>query len=364
MAEIQDRDDNLLTRPIFLVGSERSGTTLTRLMLDHHPMIAFFFEFEYAVDKMPDFDGWPDRREYHKYLRTDRVFNLANLVIDETLDYPHLVNSFLRQKRDRDRKPLVGATVHRHIDRLLRIWPDAHFIHIIRDARDVGRSVIEMGWAANMYTALDRWIEIENLWSRLCQELPADRRIEIRYETLVTEPNATLTSLCGFLGVPYDPAMLDYSKNTTYGPPSPRLIGQWKRKLGPDEIRLAESRIADMLTERGYELSGHPPLIITPWMVKRLRLQSRLRGVKLRFQRYGARLVLAETCARRLGAALIAIPLGTFDQRHRQHVYKKLGNSESVSERLGNGLVHFHNPCVMQRAPRAQWPDGPSRWSA
>ena len=62
-----NRNSSLLARPLFLVGSERSGTTLTRLMLDYHPKIAFFFEFPYSVDMMCDRDGWPDLHEYYAY---------------------------------------------------------------------------------------------------------------------------------------------------------------------------------------------------------------------------------------------------------------------------------------------------------
>ncbi|HKM55942.1 MAG TPA: sulfotransferase [Isosphaeraceae bacterium] len=291
----------LVTKPFFLVGSERSGTTLTRLMFDHHPLIAFFFEFEYAVDMMPESEGWPDLREYYEFLRPDRIFQAANVVIDEKLDYPHLVDSFLRRKRDRDNKPLVGATVHRHFDRLLRIWPDARFIHIVRDGRDVARSVIEMGWAGNMYTAVEGWIEAEMLWSRLCRDLPADRWTEIRYEALVSRPEATLTRVCEFLGVPYDPAMLDYHKYTTYGPPSPKASGQWKFKLSPDEIRLAEARIRDMLTERDYELSGHSPLEVSPAMARWLRLHNRCCRAMFRRRRYGLGLFLAQWVTRRFG---------------------------------------------------------------
>jgi hypothetical protein len=291
----------LLSRPIFLVGSERSGTTLTRLMLDHHPQIAFFFEFEYAVDWMPASGGWPDLGAYYAALETDRIFQEAELVIDHSLDYPHLIDSFLRQKRDRDGKPLVGATVHRHFDRLLRIWPDARFLHIVRDGRDVGRSVIEMGWAGNMYVAVERWIEAEDLWSGLRRRLPADRWTEIRYETLVQEPEATLAQVCAFLGVPYDPAMLAYPKSSTYGPPSPKAIGQWKRKLPADQVRLAEARIGSMLVERGYELSGYPPLEVTPGMERRLRLQSRWYRARFRRRHYGTALYLADVLARRIG---------------------------------------------------------------
>ena len=272
---VVNRSDDLLVSPIFLVGAERSGTTLTRLMLDFHPMVAFFFEFTYTVEMMPGFDGWLDLREYYNYLRANRIFKAARLDISEELDFPHLVDSFLRQKQDRDDKPLVGATVHRHFDRLLRIWPEAKFIHLVRDGRDVGRSRIEMGWAGNMYTAVGAWIEAELHWSKLRRELPADRWTEIQYETLVTEPEMTLTQVCQFLGIPYDPAMLTYPDHTTYSSPSPQAIGQWKHKLSTTEIRLAEARIGDMLTERGYACA------------------------MFRRRRYGTALFLADLFARR-----------------------------------------------------------------
>ncbi len=299
--DIDNHHPDMVQEPFFLVGCTRSGTTLTRLMLDHHPLLAFFFEFEYAVEKMPDHEGWPDLHEYREFLRQDRIFQAAKVVIDAELDYPRLIDSFLRQKQDRDGKPLVGATVHHHFDRLLRIWPDARFIHIVRDGRDVARSSIEMGWAGNIYTAVERWIEAELLWSKVRSQLPADRSIEIRYEALVSAPQTTLTRVCEFLGVPYDSAMLDYPAHTTYGPPSPKAAGQWKSKLSPNEVRLAEARIGDMLIERGYELSGYPPLEVSPAMARRLQIHSRYNCLKFRRKRFGTGLVLADWVTRRCG---------------------------------------------------------------
>jgi len=275
-------------------------------MLDWHPQLAFLQEFEYAIERMPDSQDWPDLRQYLLYLETDRIFQearrLVGFTIDASLDYPHLIDSFLRRKRDHDGKPLVGATVHRHFDRLLRIWPDARFIHILRDGRDVGRSCIEMGWAGNMYTAVERWIDAETLWANLSRDIPADRRIEVRYETLVSEPEATLTQLCAFLGLPYDPVMLDYPKDgSTYGPPTPQMIGQWRRKLPPEQVRLAEARIGTMLAERDYEPSGYPPLEVTPAVERQLRLQSRWYSAMFRRRRFGTALFLADMLTRRVG---------------------------------------------------------------
>jgi hypothetical protein len=294
-----DLPDDLVKEPIFLVGSERSGTTLTRLMLDHHPKLAFFFEFEFSILAMTDDDGWPDLEEYISYIESDRVFLHGRLDIDRDLDYPHLVDSFLVQKRDRDGKPLVGATVHYHFDRLLRIWPDARFIHLVRDGRDVARSIIEMGWAGNMYTAVEHWIHAETLWEEMCASLPEGRRFELRYETLVREPEKTMGGVCDWLGIPYDRAMLSYTDDSTYGAPSTTSIGQWKRKLEPPQVALAECRIGDLLEERGYELSGYPWPRLSEGQLRRLRIQDRLYRANVRRKRYGWFLQVADLLARR-----------------------------------------------------------------
>jgi len=290
---------DLVKEPIFLVGSERSGTTLARLMLDHHPLLAFFCEFEYSILRVSDEGEWPDLEDYIKYLEADRIFQAARVTIDKTLAFPHLVNSFLVQKRDRDAKPFVGATVHYHFDRLLRIWPDARFIHLLRDGRDVARSSIEMGWAGNMYTAVDQWIHAESLWEEMCKKLPESRRIEVRYESLVSEPVETLTRICNWMGIPYDPEMLSYCERSTYGPPSPKAIGQWKRKLTPSEAALAEVRIGNMRQERGYELSGYPVPELTSKPLRRLKPQDRFYRANFRRKKYGTLLYMTDVLSRR-----------------------------------------------------------------
>lgn len=292
---------NLITKPIFLVGAERSGTTVLRLMLKHHPKLAWCFEFEYAVDCISNSGDIPQLDEYYKFLETNFVFQSTGFDIDRSLNYPQLLNSFLCQERDFQGKPLVGATVHHDFDRLLRIWPDAHFIHIIRDGRDVARSCIGMGWAGNVWTGVERWIEAEQLWEKLTRVIPAEQRIDVTYEELISEPVKTLTFLCNFIGIPYDQAMSSYDQTSTYDLPDPSFIGQWRRKLSDYEVQLVESKIADMLVERGYKLSGLPWLKITFLMEQELKLQDWWARLQFRLKRNGLPLVLSDYLSRHLG---------------------------------------------------------------
>ena len=294
-------DMPLITKPIFLVGAERSGTTVLRLMLDHHSQLAWCNEFEYAVDLIPIGKAWPQLVEYYEWLETHRIFQATGFEIDHSLNYQQLVNSFLCQKRDRSGKPLAGATVHRHFERLLRIWPDARFIHIVRDGRDVARSCIGMGWAGNVWTGVKRWIEAEELWVQLSQSLPTEQQIEITYETLISEPVDTLKRLCKFIGIPYDQKMMTYAQTTTYDIPDPKFIGQWQRKLSDREIQLVESQIADMLVERGYEPSGLPLIKVHLAMKLKLRLHDWWIRLKFRIKRNGLALLVADYLSRHLG---------------------------------------------------------------
>ncbi len=290
---------SVISEPIFLVGAERSGTTLLRLMLDHHTHITFHSEFEFVVDYFQD-NHWPTLDKYYECLATDRLFQSSNFEIDLSLSYPQLVNSFLVQKRERTGKYFVGATVHRHFDRLLQIWPDARFIHIVRDGRDVARSCIKMNWAGNVWTGSERWLKVEQLWSQLKGTISPARYTEVRYETLITEPEKTLTRLCNFIGTNYDPAMLSYAQTTTYDLPNSKLLWQWKRELSPREIQLVEARIGNILVEHGYEPSRLPQLTVNSVMRQTLRLHSKCSVIRGRISIYGLPLILMSFLSRHL----------------------------------------------------------------
>lgn len=284
----------LISQPVFLIGAERSGTTLLRLMLKSHSHLSWCYEFEYSVDLISHEGGWPALEDYYEWLSTHRVFQATNFQIDRQLNYPQLVNSFLIQQKNREGKPLIGATVHRHFDRLLKIWPDAKFIHIVRDGRDVARSCIGMGWVGNVWTGVERWIEAENLWADLKQSLSEEQQIEITYEALITQTEVTLTKLCDFMGIAFEPEMLDYYKTSSYDLPSPKLVYQWKQKLSDREIQLVESRISQMLVERNYQLSGLSALKVDGFLEKKLRLQCRSKRVGFRIKQLGLFLFIAD----------------------------------------------------------------------
>ena len=292
---------SLVESPVFLVSAERSGTTLLRLMLDSHPNVAWCSEFEYAVDHLAPGGVWPDMDRYRRWLETSRVFQDTGFRVNPDLDYPALVNSFLNQKRNGDGKELIGATVHRHFDRLAWIWPEARFIHMLRDPRDVARSCVDMGWSGNVWTAVSRWLHAENLWEELSRDLPPERYVEVYYQDLIENPEPTLRRVCDFLGVPYDPAMLTYHQTTTYEPPDRSLVNQWKRKLTDFDVRLVEARVGDMLEKRGYEPSGLPPVKVTPLLRRRLHLQDWLKRTRFRIHRFGLGLFISDFLSRRLG---------------------------------------------------------------
>ena len=309
----------MITTPTFLVGSERSGTTLLRLMLDHHPEIAFFHEFEFAVDCMDDDGTWPALDDYYRHLSLDRTAFHAGVEIDRDLTYPDLVNSFLLQKQVRDGKRLVGATVHRNFHRLTRLWPDARFVHLVRDPRAVGRSVVQMGWAGNLWTATDRWIAAEKTWAKVAASLTPDRFVEIRYEELIASPQEQLTRICALMGVDFHDGMFAYAENSTYDMPDASNAHAWRSALDDESIRLAEAKLGPLLEARGYTPSGLAPLTVTPEMVRTLTIQDKKHRRRVRIKRYGYALCMLDYFARRCGIA----PMHRLCQRRLNQIAEK-----------------------------------------
>jgi hypothetical protein len=287
-------------KPYFLIGAERSGTTLLRLMLDAHPLISWLNEFEYAVDKIVSSDGWPDLDSYADWLSTHRVFRATGFSIDRSLNYPSLVKSFLAQKRQKDKKPIIGATCHRHYDRLLRIFPQAKFIYLLRDPRDVARSNIGMGWAGNVWYGVDRWIKAEELWRKIKSHLANNHYFEVRYEELITYPEDTLEVICQFLNIQYDRRMLGYPEYTTYSRPNPDLIEQWKKKLSLKELEVVEFKAKGLMTIRGYNFRSDTQNKPSSTELLFLYLQNKCFKINFRIQRFGLGLFLSDYLTRKL----------------------------------------------------------------
>lgn len=292
-------DINPLDSPVFVVGPLRSGTTMLRLLLGHHSKINGFGEFEEAVSQGTE-AGWPAIGRYHQFLALDRAVQIRGFTVDSSLGYVELVKDFLHQAWLRNQAPIISASVHSNFHLLPKIWPQARFIHLLRDPRDVARSCIGMGWVGNVYEGTRYWIEPEQRWGRLCELVPSSQLLSVRYEDLVAAPERVLGEICNFLGIEYEAQMLALEADTTYSRPDASYAEQWRRKLTPREIRWVEIQCAGLMRARGYEpASDLRPLSILErlWIL----VQNRTYRWRFNIQRWGLSLWLQHHLAKRLG---------------------------------------------------------------
>lgn len=160
---------------------------------------------------------------------------------------------------------------------------------------------MRMGWARNLYVAVDMWLKAEKEWDELRPMLRQDTWIEFRYEHLIESPRSELKRICAFLGVEFSERMFDYASTTSYTLADVKLNYQWKARMHRRDVQRLEAKIGQRLSSRGYELSGYPRISVSVDMRSYLYLQSRMGTFLVRFRRYGTALTLQETLSRRLG---------------------------------------------------------------
>jgi hypothetical protein len=294
--------------PVFLVGAERSGTTLLGRMLDSHPLIAWPCEFDFALDwpAVGSGGGWPDLIDFWSALAERREAREHRLVIRAELDFPSLVRSLRGQLVARARKPIVGVTAHRHFERILALWPDARFLYLLRDGRDVAHAHVAAGRAGNVWAAASVWQEAERDWLRLCGQVPAGRRLELRYEALVRDPQRELARICDFLGVPDAAEMANELARATHALPSADRPESWRGELSARELAWLECEIGPALRARGYAPSPVRAAWIPAARRLALRASDQLGRARFRAKRLGARLWANHRVARRFRFATLA----------------------------------------------------------
>ena len=164
--------------------------------------------------------------------------------------------------------------------------PEARFIHLIRDGRDVAMSRIKRSLKnpPPMTRVARNWRRRIRRAQR--QGAKLNHYLELRYEDLILDTETTLRTICDFIELDFDPVMLTYYERAeermsemahdlkpvdgkplrpgeermqahklTQEPPSADAIGRWRKRMDSDDLETFESVAGDLLDELGYEVT-------------------------------------------------------------------------------------------------------------
>jgi hypothetical protein len=197
-----------------------------------------------------------------------------------------VIRAFYMLYAEREGKSRYGDKTPGYVKempRIQRVLPEARFVHIIRDGRDVSLSHLRMNWGPESYAESARlW---RNRIRKARKQAPQiEHYTEIHFEDLVADTESVLRKVCEFVELEFDPAMLDYHeraegrlaekarelprKNRPNQPAEARLeshklakepprsdrIGMWRERMSEAEIAEYEAVAGDMLATLGYEV--------------------------------------------------------------------------------------------------------------
>lgn len=293
--------DHLPPMPV-IVGAPRSGTTMLRLMLDAHPQLSIPPETGFlalasalksseqslhadllldAITNFPrEMPTWPDfgiaAEDFRDELNRIQLVSAA----DGFRAFYRLYAGRFGKSRWGDKTP--GYVLH--ITDISETLPEAHFIHIIRDGRDVSLSWRQCWFAPSQ--------EIEVLagqWQHYVAEgrrqgARCSRYLEVRYEALVRRPAEVLQQICAFLALPYVSQIERYHETAmerlrehrgrqnrdgvvvvsqeqrlrqqqlASHAPDPSRIGRWKETMAAGERKDFEAVAGELLRDLEYEV--------------------------------------------------------------------------------------------------------------
>lgn len=289
-----------MPKVVFIFGALRSGTTLFRLMLNSHAGLQNPGEADFIFDYLRPDATHPTGWSYDKAAMTShRIFRAHGLECPPGLDGLDLTQALVAQFQARG-PGLLTLNIHRHAKRAATLFPEARFIHLLRDPRDVAHSSIGMGWAGNSFHGVGHWIETEQGWDEAAQTIDPKSILTLQFETLMGALEEELTRVCAFLRVPFSRDMLSYHEASTYGPPDPKIAQQWRTRATAREIALIEGRCVGLMQSRGYALHGTPA---TPGPVERFCLNqtNRFKRWRHNMRRFGVPLFFGAHAARIFG---------------------------------------------------------------
>jgi hypothetical protein len=281
--------------PLFLLGMQRSGTSLVRAFLACHPQIAMPIKGETQFfakwsDKIDSLETVEERHEFHqKFMAESKVSQWGidwkdfepDLKGSETKSkqyFDSLMNYYAKQKG----KACWGekSTSHiQHVDRLFALYPEAKYLLIVRDPRDSFCSARSVKWNKGKKLCPQRygqeWAEVYARAVGFLLRLGADWKI-VRHESFVEQTRSVIKDICTWLDEPFSEALLkphnlEWEQNSSFDDQNwskgdgqqytpelkidPSTVGRWKNLLSREEaLKIEEAAYNSMLTF-GYEVS-------------------------------------------------------------------------------------------------------------
>jgi hypothetical protein len=273
------------TRFPFVVGCPRSGTTLLRAMLDSHPDLAVPGESYFIVELAPQFSPKRFRR-----FKLDRFADVllahprfehwelpaadvrAAFAAEQPDDYAAALRVLYATYARAQGKPRYGDKTPNYVldlPLLGDLFPEAQFVHMVRDGRDVALSVTQIeGWGPSKIEGAARyWVKHVDAGRRAGNALGPHRYHEVHYDDLVDEPETTLRSVCRFFGLSYDPVMLDYPGrfdalvSSNMQPeiherlrrPPTKGLRSWRDEMDEHDVATFEAIAGDALARFGFD---------------------------------------------------------------------------------------------------------------
>jgi hypothetical protein len=281
----------------FVVGVGRSGTTLLRLMLDAHPDLAIPTETHFlpALAALPDdatpdqvadvmlgATTWPNMGLEADDLRAVFATLAPFSVGDATRAFFRLYAARFGKSRWGDKTPTYRSS----LPAIARLLPEACFIHIIRDGRDVALSYRGLWFGPGDDVAAQARFWTDKVTGTRRDGASVQHYLEVRFEDLVADAEGVLRRICGFLDLAFVPEMLAYPERasarlgefkqsfgpagagdvdlerfigihrSTSDPPDAAKVGRWRREMSQAEVKTYEAIAGGLLRQLGYETTG------------------------------------------------------------------------------------------------------------
>jgi hypothetical protein len=256
-------DSPLRNRLLFLVGTQRSGTNWLQGLLRLHPdVVALPTETHLLSTGMHILRQFTHQGPMESYV-TSRLFMERDAFADAARDFCDVAFGQLAAKLDPTATYILERTPNsaERMDLVAEIYPDGRAVHIIRDGRDVARSLLAMPWGPKtLADAARTWRHAVETARTYGPQMSA--YAEVRYEDLMADPSKTYTHILEIIHLPVDDATVDAALFEAAIPVNldrtkPAVgSGKWLKTWTPEDLAAFDAEAGDLL----YDVLGYPRL--------------------------------------------------------------------------------------------------------